>query len=139
MTTGPIGPGTVIAGRYRLDDLITESAGARFWRATDTVLARSVAIHAVPSSDPRAPGLLAAARVSAWLGHWDFLAATAEDGFRKRLLVRLAQDARGVVASLPAVPRPAALDGLLLAAVPGRGARAARSAAVHARAGPRVG
>jgi uncharacterized heparinase superfamily protein len=45
---------------------------------------------------------VAAARVSAWLGHWDFLAATAEDGFRKRLLVRLAQDARGVVASLPA-------------------------------------
>ncbi len=43
-----------------------------------------------------------AARVSAWLGHWDFLAATAEDGFRKRLLVRLAQDARGVVLSLPA-------------------------------------
>jgi len=45
---------------------------------------------------------VAAARVSAWLGHWDFLAATAEDGFRKRLLIRLAQDARGVVSSLPA-------------------------------------
>ncbi len=44
---------------------------------------------------------VAAARISAWLGHWDFLAATAEDGFRKRLLVRLAQDARGVVLSLP--------------------------------------
>lgn len=45
---------------------------------------------------------VASARISAWLGHWDFLAATAEDGFRKRLLVRLAQDARGVVSSLPA-------------------------------------
>lgn len=45
---------------------------------------------------------VAAARISAWLGHWDFLAETAEDGFRKRLLIRLAQDARGVVASLPA-------------------------------------
>ncbi len=45
---------------------------------------------------------IAAARVSAWLGHWDFVAATAEDGFRKRLLIRLAQDARSVVASLPA-------------------------------------
>jgi uncharacterized heparinase superfamily protein len=45
---------------------------------------------------------VAAARVSAWLGHWDFLAATAEDGFRKKLLVRLAQDARGVVGTLPA-------------------------------------
>ncbi|TCZ63064.1 heparinase [Roseicella aquatilis] len=44
---------------------------------------------------------VAAARVSAWLGHWDFVAATADDGFRRRLLVRLAQDARGVVGSLP--------------------------------------
>ncbi len=65
MTTGSIGPGTVLAGRYRLDDLLTESEGARFWRATDTILARSVAVHAVPSDDPRAPGLLEAARVSA--------------------------------------------------------------------------
>ena len=65
MTTGSIGPGTVLAGRYRLDDLLTESSGARFWRATDTILARSVAIHAVPSDDARAPGLLEAARVSA--------------------------------------------------------------------------
>jgi hypothetical protein len=65
VTTGSIGPGTVLAGRYRLEDLLTESEGARFWRATDTILARSVAIHAVPSDDPRAAGLLDAARVSA--------------------------------------------------------------------------
>ena len=65
MTTGSIGPGTVLAGRYRLDDLLAESGGARFWRATDTVLARSVAIHAVPSDHPRAEGLLDSARVSA--------------------------------------------------------------------------
>jgi len=65
VTTGSIGPGTVLAGRYRLDDLLTESAGARFWRATDTILARSVAIHAVLSDDPRAPNLLEAARISA--------------------------------------------------------------------------
>jgi len=65
VTTGSIGPGTVLAGRYRLDDLLTESEGARFWRATDTILARSVAVHAVPSDDERAPGLLEAARVSA--------------------------------------------------------------------------
>jgi uncharacterized heparinase superfamily protein len=45
---------------------------------------------------------VAAARISAWLGHWDFLAATADDGFRKRLLLRLSQDARGVALSLPA-------------------------------------
>ncbi|MGX9964247.1 heparinase II/III family protein [Roseomonas sp. F4] len=45
---------------------------------------------------------VAGARISAWLGHWDFLAATAEDGFRRQLMQRLAQDARGVVAGLPA-------------------------------------
>ena len=65
VTSNSIGPGTVLAGRYRLDDLLTESEGARFWRATDTILARSVAVHAVPSDDERAPGLLEAARVSA--------------------------------------------------------------------------
>jgi hypothetical protein len=63
--TSSIGPGTVLADRYRLEDLLAESEGARFWRATDTVLARSVAIHAVSSEDPRAPALLEAARVSA--------------------------------------------------------------------------
>jgi uncharacterized heparinase superfamily protein len=45
---------------------------------------------------------VAGARISAWLGHWDFLAATAEDAFRKQLMQRMAQDARNVVASLPA-------------------------------------
>ncbi|MCW2837896.1 MAG: serine/threonine protein kinase [Marmoricola sp.] len=65
MGTGSIGPGTVLAGRYRLEDLLAESEGARFWRATDQILARSVAIHAVASDDPRASALLEAARVSA--------------------------------------------------------------------------
>jgi len=60
-----ISPGTVLGGRYRLEDLLSEHQGARFWRATDTVLARSVAVHALPSSDPRAPGVLEAARHSA--------------------------------------------------------------------------
>jgi serine/threonine protein kinase len=60
-----ISPGTMLDGRYRLEDLLSEHAGARFWRATDTVLARSVAVHALASSDPRAPGVLEAARRSA--------------------------------------------------------------------------
>jgi hypothetical protein len=55
----------VVGGRYRLEDLLSEHHGARFWRATDTVLARSVAVHALPSSDPRAAGVLDAARRSA--------------------------------------------------------------------------
>lgn len=45
---------------------------------------------------------VAGARISAWLGHWDFLAATAEDAFRRQLMQRMAQDARDVVAGLPA-------------------------------------
>jgi uncharacterized heparinase superfamily protein len=45
---------------------------------------------------------VAAARISAWLGHWDFLAATADDGFRRRLLTRLALDARALAVDLPA-------------------------------------
>lgn len=64
-TTGPIAPGTLLAGRYRLEDLLTESAGARFWRATDTVLARNVAVHALPSTDGRAATMMEAARLSA--------------------------------------------------------------------------
>jgi hypothetical protein len=61
----PISPGTVVGGRYRLEDLLSEHEGARFWRATDTVLARSVAVHALSSADPRATGVLDAARRSA--------------------------------------------------------------------------
>jgi len=45
---------------------------------------------------------IAGARISAWLGHWDFLAATAEDALRRGLMQRMATDARGVVAGLPA-------------------------------------
>jgi serine/threonine protein kinase len=55
----------MLDGRYRLEDLLSEHQGARFWRATDTVLARSVAVHALASTDPRAPGVLDAARRSA--------------------------------------------------------------------------
>ncbi len=58
-------PGDVLAGRYRLIDLLTESADGRFWRAHDNVLERFVALHVIPEDDPRAPLLLAAARESA--------------------------------------------------------------------------
>ncbi|MBY0336245.1 MAG: heparinase II/III family protein [Acetobacteraceae bacterium] len=45
---------------------------------------------------------IAGARISAILGHWDFLAATADEAFRKRVMQRLATDARALVAALPA-------------------------------------
>ncbi len=55
----------MLAGRYRLIDLLTESGGGRFWRAHDNVLERFVALHVISEDDPRAPLLLAAARESA--------------------------------------------------------------------------
>lgn len=58
-------PGDLLAGRYRLIDLLSESGGGRFWRAHDKVLERFVALHVIAESDPRAGGLLAAARESA--------------------------------------------------------------------------
>jgi hypothetical protein len=61
----PVGPGTVLAGRFVLEDLVNDYEGARFWRATDKILARSVAVHVIDSSDPRAAALLSAARTSA--------------------------------------------------------------------------
>ena len=62
-----IRPGDVLADRYRLVDLLTESEGGRFWRAHDRVLERHVAIHVIAADDPRADGLLEAARRSATL------------------------------------------------------------------------
>jgi serine/threonine protein kinase len=55
----------VLGGRYRLEDLLSEHGGARFWRGTDTVLERSVAVHALASDDARAAAVLEAARSSA--------------------------------------------------------------------------
>jgi hypothetical protein len=61
----PIGPGSLLAGRFRLEDLLEETGGARFWRATDLTLMRDVAVHVVDEGDPRAAALLTAARTSA--------------------------------------------------------------------------
>jgi len=58
-------PGEVLADRYRLTDLLTESRGGRFWRAFDSVLQRDVAVHIIANDDDRAPLLRAAARTSA--------------------------------------------------------------------------
>ncbi len=60
-----IRPGDVLAGRYRLEDLLSESKGGRFWRARDRVLDRHVAVHCLAADDPRGPELLDAARRSA--------------------------------------------------------------------------
>ncbi|HVY17361.1 MAG TPA: heparinase II/III family protein [Rhodopila sp.] len=75
-----------------------------------------------PPSDPIAsrPDVIGA-RITAWLGHYDFFAATADDGFRQRLMGRLVQDARSLSAALPAEELDAraltAMKGLVAAAV----------------------
>jgi uncharacterized heparinase superfamily protein len=64
---------------------------------------------------------VAGARIAAWLGHYDFFAASADDGFRQRLMGRLVSDARALAASLPPEEMDAraltALKGLIAAAV----------------------
>jgi uncharacterized heparinase superfamily protein len=61
------------------------------------------------------------ARITAWLGHYDFFAATADDPFRQRLMSRLVSDARGLSAAMPTEELDAraltALKGLIAAAV----------------------
>lgn len=57
--------GDVLADRYRLVDLLSESGGGRFWRAHDRILERHVALHVIAADDSRAEPLLDAARRSA--------------------------------------------------------------------------
>ncbi|HSE54804.1 MAG TPA: protein kinase family protein [Nocardioidaceae bacterium] len=83
MTDKPIGRGTVLAGRFRLEDLVQDTDGARFWRAIDQTLARSVAVNVIEISDPRSDALLVAARTSATITEGHFLRvldAAQEDG-----------------------------------------------------------
>jgi serine/threonine protein kinase len=83
VTDKPIGRGTVLAGRFRLEDLVQDTDGARFWRAIDQTLARSVAVNVIDTADARADALLVAARTSATITEGHFLRvldAAQEDG-----------------------------------------------------------
>lgn len=64
---------------------------------------------------------VAGGRIAAWLGHYDFFAASADDAFRQKLMARLVADARALAAALPAEEGQAraltALKGLVAAAV----------------------
>jgi uncharacterized heparinase superfamily protein len=61
------------------------------------------------------------ARIAAWLGHYDFFAASADDDFRQQMMSRLVADARNLAAAMPAELQDGraltALKGLLAAAV----------------------
>jgi uncharacterized heparinase superfamily protein len=72
--------------------------------------------------DPLAPRPdIAGARLTAWLAHYDFFAASADDHYRQRLMTRIVADARALSAVLPAEQIDAraltALKGLIAAAV----------------------
>lgn len=54
----------MLAERYRLEDLISESNDAFIWRAADQTLNRSVCIQAMAASDTRVEAFLEAARRS---------------------------------------------------------------------------
>jgi len=58
---------------------------------------------------------VSAARLTAWLSHFDFFAASAEDQFRARMLRWLVADARQLAAALPAEE----MDGRALTALKG--------------------
>lgn len=55
-------PGSVLADRYVIEDLLSEEGDSASWRARDKVLARSVVLQILPSSSPYAADLLAAAK-----------------------------------------------------------------------------
>ena len=61
------------------------------------------------------------ARITAWLGHYDFFVASADDGFRAQFMARLVTDARLLSAAVPAEEMDAraltALKGLIAASV----------------------
>jgi len=58
---------------------------------------------------------VAGARIAAWLGHYDFFAASADDTFRQRMMWRIVSDARLLSAMLP----PEELDGRALTSLKG--------------------
>ncbi len=93
---------------------------------TDAARARARALvqgwFAGGQADPAASeAAVAGSRIAAWLGHYDFFAASADDAFRQRLMGRLVADARSLAALLPPEELDArafaTLKGLIAAAV----------------------
>lgn len=62
MSVRLVDPGTVLANRYLVEDMLPEEGPAASWRAHDQMLARSVVVQLLPSTSPYAERLLAAAK-----------------------------------------------------------------------------
>ncbi|TDD62374.1 hypothetical protein E1263_04250 [Kribbella antibiotica] len=65
MSNQTVSPGALLAGRYRIAELLAEIDGARVWRAVDEVLSRAVVVDILPVGDPRTNLLFDAARRAA--------------------------------------------------------------------------
>jgi len=65
--------GDVLASRYELADLVSESLGASNWRAVDRILHRNVRVELLPADDPRGENFLQAARLSTTVTDHRFL------------------------------------------------------------------
>jgi uncharacterized heparinase superfamily protein len=93
----------------------TDAARSRARALTDDWMSTSGLERLVERPD------VAGARITAWLGHYDFFAASADDSFRSRLMGRLLVEARTLAAGLPGDELDAraltALKGLIAAAV----------------------
>ncbi len=64
MSTFITEPGTRLAGRYRLEDRVSDAAGGALWKAIDETLARPVAVLTFAPGFPRVYQVITAARAA---------------------------------------------------------------------------
>jgi putative peptidoglycan lipid II flippase len=114
-----VDPGAMLAGRYRVVELLAETPGsdgvARMWRAVDEVLSRSVVVHVLGVDDPRTAPLLEAARHAATVADVRFirvLDAMQDDGVA--YVVREWVHGRNLATLLMEGPLPPRHAGLLI-------------------------
>lgn len=67
MSTSVIEPGTRLAGRYRLEERISDSGGSSLWKAIDEILARAVAVRTFEPGFPRVSEVVTSARAASRL------------------------------------------------------------------------
>ena len=123
----PLAPGAWGAAQGPVGALAHGFAWLRDLRALGTDAARTRARAlvadwiALPATALARRPDVTGSRLAAWLGHYDFVAASADDAFRARLMNRLVADARALAAGLPAEAQNTrgltALKGLIAAAV----------------------
>ncbi|MWK35269.1 AMP-binding protein [Actinomadura sp. J1-007] len=67
MSTSVIEPGTRLAGRYRLEERISDAGGSSLWKAIDEILARAVAVRTFEPGFPRVGEVVTSARAASRL------------------------------------------------------------------------